>query len=402
MASLVHHCSARQNAPPPPYILRLPSELTIQIASYLTPRGIFALLIAIPAFSAVLYVFDGRYTCEQQVLDDSTQDSLYRIYTPLQYFCSRGDERVVQRLLETGADPNELSFDNHKKQIAPLILAIGFRSARLVSLLIAHGAWVDDRNDPEPHDPSLSLHYFYREESPLHVAVAPPNRSVPRAHDQAAYTNRAVELPRIVQLLLSEGVNVHNQNRKHHTALQIACATMDADPLIVRALVAAGSDLARGATLNSTSRNEISRRFMTRFFPNEDSKVAVIHYAANTGNAAVLRILLEAGGDVDARTLHGMRALDLGVLHMRREIVEMLVEAGADVSATIADGSGGATLLDPFEIVEEAATWDQLLEWLRLRGWEARGRSLNEWWTQGESPGANRRRIGQPEDFPGN
>lgn len=49
-----------------------------------------------------------------------------------------------------------------------------------------------------------------------------------------------------------------------------------------------------------------------------DTEVSLLHCAANAGNVPVMRLLLEAGASVDARTRAGARALDLGVVHARK------------------------------------------------------------------------------------
>lgn len=391
---MAHHHIVCENPSPPSHITNLPTELTIKIVSYLTPRGIFALLIAIPAFSSVvLFAIDERYKSEQWVFEGDTEEGLHREYTPLQYFCSRGVEPVVQRLLATGADPNEIYFDDRKNQVPALVHAINFRSTRVVLLLLEHGAWVDDQNHPTPDTDTVSFHYVYRAVSPLHIAVEAANQILPRNNDQPQYLKRAVELPAIVQLLLSAGGDVHGLDGTGATALQTACAAVDTDPQIVQALIAAGSDITRLAGLNSVGRGLCLSRFYRR-----EGNITMLHYAANAGNMAVAQILLDSGADVNARTRQGIRALDLGVLHMRTDIVEMLIQAGADVRTDVTEGLGQDRILDPFEVAKETATWDQFIEWLRLRGCNSAWRSLSQWWIQGERPGTNRRRIGQPED----
>lgn len=397
MANPAHPLNARPHTPPSPYITRLAPELTIHIASYLTPRGIFALLIAIPAISSsVIYALDARYTRKQRVFEDNREDCDFRVYTPLQYFSSRGIERAVQRLLEAGADPNEMSFDETENEIPALVLAIGFRSARVVSLLLQHGAWVDDRNDPTPDTATDSRHYFYHIESALHLAVGPPDQLFPRINDEAAYHSRGDQLPLIVDLLLNTGVDVHGLNLEGRTALQAACAVRTTDPLIVTALIAAGADISRRSSLT----NAFPSLFRSHAHLKEDTNVAIIHYVANAGNAAVLRVLLEAGADVDARTQHGMRPLDLAVLHMRRNIVQILVQAGADVSAAITDESGQVACLDLSQMMGKGGTWDELRAWLRARGCQTNAISLIEWSNLGDAPDSTRRTVGKREYFP--
>lgn len=367
----------RQNPPPPPFVplgifplASLPCELTLQIASYLTPREIYAVLLASPALSDVLYVFNARYTREQVIFEDR----LLRFYTPLQYFCSRGVECVVRRLLEKGVDPNGLSSGDRKHEISPLLHAIGFRSAPIVSLLLQYGAIVHGHN-------------IEGENTALHVAVGPPHTIPPRRlHDQAGYNNRARELPLIVQALLDAGAEVKRLNRTRHTPLQTACATANANMAIVKSLIAAGSDVACRGVL------------IPIFSSFGDGDIQLMHYAANAGNLEIIQMLLDSGVDVEVKTRDGMRALDLGILHMRREVVELLISAGADVSTVITDECD-EPLLSPFELVGPAATWEQTKDWLYSRGWQPKWRSLSEWWVQGKGPGKTPRRPGQSKDF---
>lgn len=134
---------------------------------------------------------------------------------------------------------------------------------------------------------------------------------------------------------------------------------------------------------------------MPSLSPIGDTDIQLIHYAANAGNIAIVQFLLDAGVGLEVETRAGMRPLDLAVLHMRRDVVEMLVAAGADVSAMIGVGSAPPGPLDPFEMIAPTATWEQYEEWLRLRGVQPWLRGLNEWLNHGKSPGKNLRRPGQ-------
>lgn len=340
-------------------------------------------MLAFPAFSDVLYVFNSQYTREQLVFEDS----LYRWYTPLQYFSSRGIQPVVQRLLETGADANEMSVGDNKHQIAPLVHAITFRSASIVALLMHHGACVN----ASASDSSFS---------PLHVAVGSAHAISPRRlHTGDDYAARAAEVPRIVQLLLDAGADVQARSwswtgpKVMQTVLQTACATVNASPVVVRSLITAGADM---SCVGTTPLPPVMIPPRGRRAIHEEAGIALIHYAANAGNTHVIRILLDAGADVEVATRGGMRALDLAVLHKRRDVVEILISAGADVNTGAVDGTAA---LDPLAMIEEAATWEQLMEWLQLRGWRGRKRSLFQWCNSGRDPLMPPGRAGQAKFF---
>lgn len=208
-----------------------------------------------------------------------------------------------------------------------------------------------------------------------------------RHHEQEGYNIRAGELPQIVQLLLNAGAKVRKYNQNSHTPLQTACMTANANILVIKSLIAAGSDMScRGNLIPTHS-------------PLADMDIQLIHYAANAGNIEIVQLLVDAGVDLEVKTRAGMRPLDLAVLHMRRDLVEMLVAAGADVSTKIPVGPAPPALLDPFEVVAPTATWEQYKEWLRLRGWRTWWRGLGMWWNLGKGPGKTRKRIGQAKDF---
>ncbi|KAL0638689.1 hypothetical protein Q9L58_002267 [Maublancomyces gigas] len=348
-------------------ILSLPLELTIHIASFLTPRGIFALLLTSPAFEHLISVFTPRYTREEEIYEDRVP----RHYTPLQYFCSRGVERVVRRMLESGVNPNQVITGDTNHQTSPLIHAIAFRSPNIVELLLRHGANVDEVDI----FPRKIMHSDSRNNTPLQIAVGAPNSIPPRrTHDRIGYAIRGAELPRIVQLLLNAGANVNARNQATQTPLQIACSTVPGNPLIVRSLLAAGADIDPGT-------NRIQYWYERDFRP--------FHYAANAGNVEIVRILIDTGVNVNARTRHLMTALDMAILHMRRDLVEVLVAGGADVSTP-----GACRAVDPFHVVSQTATWEEFRVWLHARGVQGNGNVLNKWWTEGKGRGMHKSRAG--------
>lgn len=130
-----------------------------------------------------------------------------------------------------------------------------------------------------------------------------------------------------------------------------------------------------------------------------DSGISYLHYAANAGNVAVVRLLLEAGAAVDAHTRWGTRALDLGVVHGRREVVEVLVAAGADVRPAPAGSEVVGGDMDMWELLD-TPKWSKVVRWLNRRGWRLTERRLVEWWNQGMYRGAMKR-MGQGRGYMG-
>lgn len=186
-----------------------------------------------------------------------------------------------------------------------------------------------------------------------------------------------------MQLLLDAGAEVNKRNGTGHTALHIACATRFANPLLVRALIDAG------AIINITA--DLEPGWVER-------RVQPIHYAANAGHIPIVRMLLDAGVDVDARTRQGTRPLDLAVLHMRLELVEFLVRERADVSYDVDFRPDDPAPLGPVEMVSETTTWGDFKRYLRARGVLDNGRSMCGWWVEGKAAGRSKMRSGDNLD----
>lgn len=385
----------------------------IHIASYLTPLDIYALLLTSHAFEHVVAVFTTRYTREQEVCGGEDVEC----FTPLEYFCSRGVERVVQRMLQNGVNPNTTvvtegmpdtdillrEFDSVRRylpssqveeldwtiryltapqnpahasgrmnsirtliqkfglapaqHISPLIHAIWHPCPKIVALLLQYGA--------EPNERESSKQFTFDDEcidnTPLHFAVGEPPADPPGQHySPEENTDRSVKLEQIVQLLIDAGADVNARNEFSHSPLHLACATANPNPVFVRALLAAGADM----------------NLKTHLQDLEDELVKPIHYAVNAGHADIVRVLLDAGAGIEFRTSTRLRPLDLAVLHRRSDIVQMLVEAGADLRDLV---GGGVSLLDPFALIAETTTTDDLMAWFLARSVRVSSITLAEW-----------------------
>lgn len=354
-------------------LLSLPPELTLHVASFLPPRSLVALLLTSSAFAHLSSLINVLSRQDYTV----TERRSVRVYTPLQFFCSRGIESVVRRLLLEGADPNDVNDGRLGNQLSPLTHAVGFHSASIVSLLLQHGAHLNER------------HLRREGYSPLDIAVGQPHQLHPQLlPDRQGYLQRGGQLPQIVQLLLDAGGDIATVHPRRGTPLHMACAARDANPLIVRALIAAGADVHS----KFAGYGPLAHRLASGL----DGDMQPIHYAASAGNVASVQLLLDAGADIEAATRNGIRPVDNAVLTMRKDVLLLLIGAGADIrtSAPVESLAAGCSsevrslvidtamvmgVTDPWMLLRQQIGWTQLAQWLQLRGCTANTESMGAW-----------------------
>ena len=108
----------------------------------------------------------------------------------------------------------------------------------------------------------------------------------------------------IVKLLLNAGADINKQNNAGNTALILAASNNRIE--IVKLLLNAGADIDK---------------------QNNSGYTALI-YASN--NVEIIKLLLDAGADIDKQNKYGYTALTLAALYNYHEIVELLLDYGAD------------------------------------------------------------------------
>lgn len=71
-----------------------------------------------------------------------------------------------------------------------------------------------------------------------------------------------------------------------------------------------------------------------------ESDNTALHVAAETGNLAILRLVLNAGADVKIEIIYGATALNHALLNRRDfHIIETMIEAGSDVNSRTKRGT---------------------------------------------------------------
>ncbi|MBA3479814.1 MAG: ankyrin repeat domain-containing protein, partial [Lautropia sp.] len=76
----------------------------------------------------------------------------------------------------------------------------------------------------------------------------------------------------------------------------------------------------------------------------EAARYEGLHAAAYSGQAAVVKGLLERGAPIDARDLHGRAPLHVATFQRQHESIRMLVQAGADLNALENDRYDAVTI----------------------------------------------------------
>jgi len=220
--------------------------------------------------------------------------------SPVHYAILYGREcrtEILALLLESQADPNLVALD---REDTPLHLASEYGQVESVRLLLGAGAEVETLNE-EGH-------------SPLMLAAM-------RRGSAAAETAGA---------LIASGADPNATSPRGSTAIMFA-----RDPMTVKVLLENGAEIA--------TEGRAAAEHLTR---------VMSPFRGSTANeAGIIRLLLEYGLSADAE-VDGQPALIRAVQYRRTATVEVLLEYGADPTAS--DSSGRT----PLELAERNAAGD--------------------------------------------
>lgn len=282
-----------------------------------------AMLLASAAFSA----FCASPTAADPALADAAMS---------------GDMETVRSLLADGADVDALGSDG----TPALHWAVRAGDLDAAHQLIEAGA-----------DPSLPNRYAL---TPLHIAAelgdvamlallldagADPN-TVDYAGEPVLLTLVRASGPEAVALLLDRGAALDGVDEVYgQTALMIAAR--EGDPAVVRLLIERGANLEAqgfaqpdgGFILPSTITGTQGLGFHRGGWPERGIRMPIrgsmtpLLYAVRAGRAGIVEMLLDAGADVNHGNADNMQPLLMAVMNEHISLAHTLIERGADVNA---------------------------------------------------------------------
>jgi ankyrin repeat protein len=283
-------------------------------------------------------------------------------YTALMYASFSGNEDLVKLLIEEGADVNARTAKNVKKRfnmksrirqikrhgiekyswyrgLTALMIASGEGYTEIASLLIESGA-------------DVNAHCYYGGDTALMVASRYGHQEIAKlliekganvkardyyGGDTALMVASRYGHQEVTELLIEEGADVNAQSEWNSTALMLASSYGHTE--VTKLLLEAGADV--NAQVNWYSK---SYSYTPKFFGLSQIKgCTALMYASMEGHTEDVKLLIEAGADVNLQDKDGYTALMCASEIRYTESVGLLLEAGADVN--VQDSSGYTALM---------------------------------------------------------
>jgi outer membrane protein assembly factor BamB len=224
-------------------------------------------------------------------------------WTPLYIASGTGKKDIVKLLVTEGADVNA----PNKTGETPLHFAVSNGQRDIVELLLDHGADMNVKNNSG--------------QSPLFLAFQGSNKE-------------------ITELLIDKGADINITNNNGLTLLHLAARNGQKDA--VELLLTKGADFKaqnRGGRTAAGLAKEYGHSEIFELLSKHANQsggakeIMTIYDYAAVGDIEQLKSLISEGADVSAKSRNGMIPLHWAALNGHKDIVELLIQKGADVNA---------------------------------------------------------------------
>lgn len=244
--------------------------------------------------------------------------------TPLLDSIREGDRHNALALLEQGAAADTAESNG----TTALHWAVHSGDLMLVNALIKAGAEVNTRNQygASPMSQAALLGDYAIVKALLDAGADPDS---PDGDNQTALmiVARSANVE-IAELLLEAGADV-NATEHYQGQNAVIWAAAQSQPAMLRLLLEAGGDPDSRSRPNERDRQiSAERRFQWR----PAGGITAMGYAAREGCLACVRTLVEAGADMDQGDAENVTPLLLAIMNMRFDTAKYLIEAGANVN----------------------------------------------------------------------
>ncbi len=271
-----------------------------------------------------LAVSSGKFEATQKLIElgASATEKDARKQTPLHLAINQADVRIASVLIENSDDLNVVDQNG----ATPLMRVVMNRNAKveLAELMIKKGADLDSVNRGKQSALHLAC-YYRRPELGVKLIEAGADITAVDNNQNTPLLAACVSSSKLVKLLLEKGVDPKTVNRQGQSTLHLACRSRqfesvkllldkfdDVDlmdkqqqtPLSL-AVIAGSTDAAKALLERGADPNRFNQPENSRYLN------PLVCYGAASGNAAMLKVLLDGGAMVNVKNSEGDGPLHL-------------------------------------------------------------------------------------------
>ena len=279
--------------------------------------------------------------------------------TPLHLACTWGLERVVQSLLEFGADVNAKDAEGK----TPLQVAIINQNPNVIKLLLSHPSLDLNTRDKFGSTPFATAMSFKNNKAAKAILDREPTAAERHDGKGRNFLHVAIQKGDIesVLFLLSINVNIHSRVMDSNRMTPLHLAVESGSEMIVRNLLLAGANindvtndkrtaLHFGAEKDHSSICSILLENGIDYNAVDSQLNNALHYACQKGNLATCKVLLsESQIDAEAVNLRGQNCLHLlaayGKDASNASIFDLFISSMPEYPVNKMDADGNTPLL---------------------------------------------------------